>query len=185
MMSSSSNAAAAPDVEENFSLAGGGPLNRLLVRAHLSNESMGLFRRRSVFFAMLTWAPLLILSALQGHLVDGGDGSLPFMKDIECHMRFLVVVPLLIAAEPVVHRRMPCCLSPQFRGPRRSSARADGALRFQIEQDVLKLRNSAVAEALLILFVYGVGILVFLASISPCARAVGILPSRPLGRNFH
>ncbi|MGZ8212559.1 MAG: hypothetical protein ACXWUH_18805, partial [Burkholderiales bacterium] len=55
--------------------------------------------------SLLAWLPLLILSALSGQAWDGGV-SVPFLLDIEVHVRFLVALPLLIAAEMVVHQRL-------------------------------------------------------------------------------
>jgi hypothetical protein len=55
--------------------------------------------------AMLAWLPLLLLSALEGELW-GGTVAVPFLKDVEVHIRFLVALPLLIVAELVVHQRM-------------------------------------------------------------------------------
>ena len=35
-----------------------------------------------------------------------GTVAVPFLKDVDTHLRFLVAVPLLVAAELVVHMRM-------------------------------------------------------------------------------
>ena len=45
------------------------------------------------------------MSAFEGQLY-GSSVSVPFLLDIEAHVRFLVALPLLILAELVVHRRM-------------------------------------------------------------------------------
>src|SRR5215468_1947464 len=95
-----SYARALRDAQE-FSLVHGGPLFQLLLRAHLSSDAMTLVVRRVVVFVLLGWVPLLVLSALDGHLL-AGDVAVPFLLDGETHIRFLVVVPLLLAAELVV-----------------------------------------------------------------------------------
>ena len=70
---------------------------------------LGRFRRhwccRPGSTPLRCWLPLLILSAWQGQLLDG-SAVIPFLKDLEVHIRFLVAVPLLIGAEIVVHDRM-------------------------------------------------------------------------------
>jgi len=99
-----SYAAALRDARE-FSLVHGGPLFQLLLQAHLSSDGLTLVARRIVVFVLITWIPLLALSTLDGHLLDG-DVVVPFLLDAETHIRFLVVVPLLLAAELVVHRRL-------------------------------------------------------------------------------
>jgi hypothetical protein len=146
-----------PPSPPDFSLVLGGPLFQLLRRAHLSDDAMALVRQRIIAFALVTWLPLLVLCTLEGHLWGGGV-AVPFLKDVEVHTRFLLAMPLLIIAEYAVHRR----ISPL---PRRFVERdliPENALpRFEAAMaSALRLRNSVVAEVLLLAFVYGVGILV-------------------------
>jgi hypothetical protein len=81
----------------------------------------------------------------------------PFLKDIEAHARFLLALPLLILAELVVHQRM-LPVARQFLErdliPESSRARFDLAV-----ASAARLRNSLLAEVLLIAFVYFVGVL--------------------------
>ena len=84
--------------------------------------------------------------------------AVPFLYDFEVHIRILVAVPLLIIAELVVHQR----LRPIARAfidrkiiPEASAARFDEAIR-----SASRLRNSVLAEVLMLAFVYGVGVLV-------------------------
>ena len=141
-----------------FSLVLGGPLYQLLRRTHLSDDALTMLRRRVIVIALLTWLPLLILSALEGNLT-GGDGSVPFLHDVEAHVRFLLAMPLLIVAELVVHRRLRPLLR-QFLErdliPASAMPRFDDAI-----AAAFRLRNSVFAEVFLIAFVYGVGILVW------------------------
>ena len=87
-----------------FSLVLGGPLFQLFRRAHLTDDALMMVRQRIIVIALLAWLPLLLLSALQEQL--WGGTNVPFLFDIEVHVRFLVALPLLIVAELVVHRRM-------------------------------------------------------------------------------
>jgi hypothetical protein len=142
---------------ENFSLFLGGPLFQLLRRAHLSDDAMGLLRQRVIVITLLVWLPLLVLSALEGKLL-GRSIAMPFLRDIEVHTKFLVVVPLLIIAELVVHQRMrPLLLRFLERNliPENAMTRFEAAI-----ASAFRLRNSLFAEILLIVFVYGVGILI-------------------------
>ncbi|SDX70084.1 hypothetical protein [Thiocapsa roseopersicina] len=140
----------------DFSLVLGGPLYQLLCRAHLSDDALGLVRQRIVVFSLLAWLPLLVLSAAQEQALTGA--TIPFLLDVEVHARFLVAIPLLIAAELVVHQRMRNVLK-QFL--ERQLIPADDMTRFDAAiEAALRLRNSVLAEVLLIVFVYIVGILV-------------------------
>ena len=141
----------------DFSLVLGGPLFQLLRRAHLSDDALMLVRQRVVVIALLAWLPLLVLSALEGHVL-GGSVAIPFLLDVEAHVRFLVAMPLLLIAEVVVHGRMRPVVR-QFLD--RNLIPESAMMRFEgVIESAFRLRNSVLAEVLLIAFVYGVGILI-------------------------
>jgi len=141
----------------DFSLVLGGPLFQLLRRAHLSDDALMLVRQRIIVIALLAWLPLLVLSALEGQVL-GGPAAVPFLLDVEVHVRFLVALPLLIIAELVVHRRMRPLLQ-QFL--ERSLIPEDATTRFEdAVASAFRLRNSVLAEVLLIAVVYAFGILI-------------------------
>ena len=90
---------------EDFSLVLGGPLFQLFRRAHLSGSTLELVQKRVIAISLLAWLPLLLLSAFSGQLI-GGATKVPFLLDVDVHVRFLLVLPLLIAAELMVHLLM-------------------------------------------------------------------------------
>ena len=141
---------------QDFSLVLGGPLFQLLRRSHLSGDALELLRRRIIVITLLAWLPLLVLSALEGQAL-GGSAAVPFLLDVDVHVRFLVALPLLIVAELVVHQRMRFVVT-QFLErqliPESALTRFDAAI-----ASAFRLRNSVLAEVLLIAFVYGVGVL--------------------------
>lgn len=140
-----------------FSLVLGGPLYQLLRRAHLSDDALMMVRQRIIVIALLAWLPLLLLSTLEGHVLSGGV-DVPFLLDMEVHIRFLVALPLLIIAELVVHRRMRPLLQ-QFL--ERSLIPTNAMARFEVAiASAFRLRNSVLAEVLLIVIVYGLGVLI-------------------------
>lgn len=143
--------------QQNFSLVLGGPLFQLLCRTRLSDDALMLVKRRILVISLLAWLPLLVLSVLEGNAL-GGKLALPFLLDLEAHIRFLVAIPLMIAAELVVHQRIrPIVREFQERDLIPLEARD----RFEASMaSALRLRNSVVAELLLIAFVYGLGVLV-------------------------
>ena len=141
----------------DYSLVLGGPLFQIIRKAHLTDDALMLLRRRIVVIALACWLPLLLLSALEGHLF-GGNAAVPFLMDVEAHVKFLVVIPLLIVAELVVHQRLlPLVSQFRVRGliPDSANTRFDAAI-----ESVFRLRNSVLAEVLLIALVYAVGVLV-------------------------
>jgi len=141
----------------NFSLLIGGPLFQLLRRAHLADEALGLVRLRIVVMCLLAWLPLLVLSALEGHLW-GVSAAVPFLKDVEVHSRLLLAMPLLIIAEFVVHRRIRPI--PQLFLERKLIPESAIPKFEAVIASALRLRNSVLAEVLLLAVVYGVGVLV-------------------------
>jgi hypothetical protein len=141
---------------QDFSLVLGGPLFQLLRRSHLSDDALALVQQRILVISLLAWLPLLALSALEGQAL-GGRAAVPFLLDVDVHVRFLVALPLLIVAELVVHQRMRLVvrqflernLIPESALPRFENAIASA----------FRLRNSVLAEVLLIALVYIVGVL--------------------------
>ncbi|MFX2611926.1 hypothetical protein [Enterobacter mori] len=142
---------------DNFSLVLGGPLFQLFRRAGMADNALDLIRKRVMVISLLTWLPLFILAELDGDLL-GDHVKLPFLMDIEVHIRFLVAVPLLILAELIVHRR----LRPIARAfIDRKIIPEESVERFnEIIRSAFRLRNSVFIELLLIVLVYGLGIFV-------------------------
>src|SRR5258707_15603403 len=93
------------EMTEDFSLVLGGPLFQIFRGAYLSGSALELLYRRMVFITAIAWLPLLVLSIWEGH-VWGSGISLPFLHDVYAHARFLIALPLLLAAELFVDRRM-------------------------------------------------------------------------------
>jgi len=140
----------------DFSLVAGGPLYRLLRRTRLSGDEMQWTVRRMVVLAVLAWVPLLLLSVIDGR-AWGSAVALPFLHDLEVHAKLLIAIPLLIAAEVTAHRRL-LPIVRQFLErdliPETERPRFDAAI-----AAAMRLRGSVVAEMLLIVFVYVVGVL--------------------------
>jgi hypothetical protein len=141
----------------DFSLVLGGPLYQLLRRAHLADDALSLQRRRIVVITLLAWLPLLVLAALDGRLMGGGV-AVPFLFDVDLHVKFLVALPLLVVAELVVHQRMRSLVE-NFQARRLVPAESIGRFEAAIAS-AYRLRNSVPAEVLLMAFVYVVGITV-------------------------
>jgi hypothetical protein len=139
----------------DFSLILGGPLYQLFRKAHLMDDHLMLLRRRIVVITLFAWLPLLVLSALEGNLL-GGSTAVPFLMDVAVHARFLLAIPLLIAAELIVHQRMRHVVRQfldRYLIPDSALSRFDAAI-----ASAFRLRNSLLAEVLLIACVYSVGI---------------------------
>jgi hypothetical protein len=141
----------------DFSLVLGGPLFQFLHRMHLSGDALELVRQRILIVVSLTWLPLFALSLLDGQAWRG-SAVVPFLRDFEANTRFLVAVPLLVVAELVVHRRMRLVVR-QFLErnliPEHARPQFDAAI-----ASAFRLRNSVLAEALLMAVVYLAGVTV-------------------------
>ena len=141
----------------DFSLVLGGPLFQLLRRARLSGSGLELLRRRIVAILLVTWVPLLALSMAEG-LAWGNAVRVPFLFDVDVHVRFLVALPVLIAAELLVHQRTRIVVE-QFV----SQGLVPDAIRTGFDAalaNAIRLRNSITAELLLVGLVYFVGVFV-------------------------
>ncbi|MBK7592157.1 MAG: hypothetical protein IPI27_12990 [Betaproteobacteria bacterium] len=141
----------------DFSLVSGGPLYQLLRRTRLSDDELQFTSRRVLVVAMIAWLPLALLSVMEGNGWRSGE-TLGFLQDMEVHARMLVAIPLFMLAEVWAHRQIP----PVIRTFVHDGLVTD-ATRPSFEAAIdsaIRLRNSVVAELLLVGFVYAVGVAV-------------------------
>ncbi|MCE9527819.1 MAG: hypothetical protein K8R36_17385 [Planctomycetales bacterium] len=134
--------------KEDFSLMLGGPLYQLFLRTQLVRPPLDLVYRRILAFILVAWLPLAVLTAAAGTLIGGA--RIPFLLDLN-NIRFLISVPLLIVAELISHRRMRSVVR-EFLS--RKLVSLEDQPRFESTVAwIMRLRNSALAEVLLILIV--------------------------------
>jgi hypothetical protein len=138
---------------EDFSIVLGGPLYQMYLRTRLLRPPENLVHRRIIAFIVVTWLPLLILSVGGGSAFGGVP--VPFLVDLDVHIRFLLALPLLIGAEVLVHRRIRVTIS-QFID--RGIIAPEDRPRFDaIIASVMRLRNSAAIEITIIILSLTVG----------------------------
>ena len=92
------------DENDDFSLVLGGPLYQLFIRTRMMRPPLQLLYRRLILIPALAWLPLLVLSIIDGRAA--GTVGMPFLADIGVYSRFLIAMPILILAEPIVHYQM-------------------------------------------------------------------------------
>ncbi len=160
----------------DFSLVVGGPLFQLLRKAGLAGDGLQLLRRRTAFLTLITWGPLALLAALAP-----ASGGLDFWHDLDVHVRFLVALPLLIAAEIVVHQRIRQVVH-RFR-ERKIIAESDLPKFEAAIEAAFRLRNSVLAEVVMLAFVYAVGVAVLWKNY--VALHTGSWYAQPLGTGVY
>jgi hypothetical protein len=84
-----------------FLLIEGGPLYNIQRRVGLIKQNAALTMRKAGLVVLLTWVPLLVLSAMSGTAV-GHSVPVPFLRDFSAYTRFLLAIPLLLAAELII-----------------------------------------------------------------------------------
>lgn len=131
----------------DFSLVLGGPLFQLLMRFGLTTPNLGLLKKRIIYITLFAWLPLLILSLVEGNIWE--KRGVPFLYDTETQIRFLVALPLLIAAELLVHKQVRMLVG-QFID-RNIITKKDLPSFMDIITSAMKLRNSMVIELILLL----------------------------------
>ena len=138
----------------DFSLVMGGPVFQLFRRSHLAGDHMELLARRILVITLLAWLPLLLLSAF-GHHLFSTSVKLPFLRDIEVHVRLLAALPVLIAAELLVHSRILPIVKAFL--TRRIIRQQDLPKFIAAIDSATNLRNSVPLELGLFALVYSVG----------------------------
>jgi hypothetical protein len=162
----------------DFSLVLGGPLYQMFRRTHLTGPALQLLRRRIVFFCILCWVPLAVLSAVEGHLLGGPKFS--FLHDIETHIRFLISLPVLLLAEITVHRRL---RSTVRNFVDRHIVSPDELPKFDAAIDsAIRMRNSVIAELALLVLVFTGGIWIWRNEV---ALGVASWYASPRGGQMH
>jgi hypothetical protein len=151
-MSQPATQPAISDETQDFSLVLGGPLFQLFRKAHLAGDHLQLLYRRIIVITAVTWLPLFLLSTLRG---SGGGLVLSFARDIDTHVRLLVALPVLVAAELIVHLRLRVAVQ-GFTA--RNIIVGDDVQRFRVAVDsAMRLRNLVSLELGLIILVFTVG----------------------------
>ena len=141
------------DDARSLSLVFGGPLYQLFLRSRLARPPLELLHRRIIALVLITWLPLAVLALIEGNAMGGVD--VPFFKHLAVHVRFLISLPLLIMAEIIVHQRVMSVVA-QFSSRHliapEVQSRFDAAI-----ASAVKLRNSVVAELVLLILASTVG----------------------------
>lgn len=84
--------------DESFDLLRNDLLLRWQRKLHIApQEGLGVVRR-AIFFALLTWLPIVLWAVLNNRLLDAGTGE-PLLKHFGIHVRCLVAIPLFILSE--------------------------------------------------------------------------------------
>ena len=97
----------------DFTLMLGGPFYSFYLSTGLAKKPLLRYKRRVFAICMFAWLPLFILAMVNGtafrHVV------VPFITDIDVHVRFLVSLALLIYAEVIVEKRLKIIIDQFFK----------------------------------------------------------------------
>jgi hypothetical protein len=162
----------------DFSLVLGGPLFQIFRRTHLTGPTLELLRRRVVFFWLLCWVPLAVLSFVEGHLLGGAKFS--FLRDIETQVRFLISLPTLILAEVIVHRRLRSVVKSFIE--RHVVSPEELPKFYAVIDSAMRMRNSVIAEIVLLVVVFTGGIWIWRSEV---ALDVASWYASPQGGQMH
>ncbi len=155
----------------DFSLVLGGPLFQLFRKAHLGGDHLELLRRRILTLTLVAWAPLLLLT-LGSRAATSTEVS--FFRDVEVHVRFLLALPVLIAAELLVHLRIRAIVARFVEWgivPPHNLRPFHRAI-----QSAIRLRNSILLEVGLFLCIYTVGLWLWQSRVSIDAETWYAMP---------
>jgi hypothetical protein len=151
----------------DFTVVVGGPLYQAFLRTRLSGVDLELVHRRIVFLVLVGWLPLVFLTAIAGNLV-GESTTMPFLLDAAVQVRFLLVVPLLLSTEVLVHERIRKIVA-EFHRRNLVPDTALGKFYAAIES-ASRLRNSMAAELILVAVVYAMALTLY----RPFAERLGV-----------
>lgn len=137
---------------ENFLLVRDGWIHELEVRLKLASLGPARLWREVLLAVIVVWAPLLILSLVEG-VAYGGGLKIPFLRDYSTHIRLLISFPLLIASKALIDAHVREAVL-HFVEARLVLPEHFPAFERTIQR-TLRLRDSWVAGVVLILLAYG------------------------------
>jgi hypothetical protein len=149
---------AADEGTPNYSPTVGGPYFQALQRLRLTDENLEYYKRRVYLACCVTWVPLFVLSLID-RSSSTWSGGVPFLRDVDLHVRLLIVLPVLVLAEVVVHRRIRPLVKRFV--DRRIISEADMPKFMSAVDSAVNARNSKILEFSLIFVVYTAGIWVW------------------------
>ena len=137
-----------------FSVVVGGPFYRLWLRTGLAGPPLKRPLRRTLFFVLISWLPLLLLNSIHPQKL-----ATPFWGDLDVNVRLLFALPLLIFGElyNAVHLR---AVVRQFVDRRIIATDTLPAFK-AIIASTERLRDSWIPEALILVAAYTLGIWVW------------------------
>jgi len=139
--------------DADFTLVLGGPLYQLYLRTKLARPPLELVARRVVGISLICWIPLLVLALIAGQALSGV--AVPFLLDLGVYTRFLVALPLMVAAELIVYRRIISIVRQFFD---RGIVLPQDRTRFNdLVTSATRLQNSAFAEGILFVAAITIG----------------------------
>lgn len=138
-------------LSHTFSLTEGGPTYQFMLWIAARKHRAPLLIRRAWIFALITWFPLLVLSALQG-LALSKTVTVPFLYDFAAYSRFLLAVPLLVVAEIVTGPALAVTVTAFIDSglvPERQYPDFEAAI-----DEGIRLRNSTLVEVIILSLAY-------------------------------
>ena len=91
------------DEYDSFRLSTGGLFYRFFTRIHIQDPDNTTTIRRHAALVTLCWLPLILLTAIEGNLINS-ELDLPFIYDLKPYVRYLIVLPILIEADGIIDR---------------------------------------------------------------------------------
>ena len=140
-----------------FDLVGRGPSHRVAQRFGFNLPDRPRRIRKVLLLILVTWVPLVLLSLISGHAF-GHRVAVTVLHDPVILSRFLFVVPLLALAEILVARSLGVQARQFLKSgivPERETIQLEAA-----QAEVIKLRESVVAEVLILVLALALAIVV-------------------------
>lgn len=137
----------------DLSLFVNGPLYRFYLFTGLATDQLQLYKRRIIIICMVVWLPLFIFTIFDRVIYTGV--AIPFLFDIDVHIRFLISLPLLIYGEVVANEWLKIIVRKLLQN--NIILEKDRKNFNSIIRSTMQSTNSTIVEVLLIVFVIVVG----------------------------
>ena len=155
-----------PPETAGFTVTDCGPWDAILERLHLRPIPSRMLILHAVAPAIVVWLPLLVIEGLRYATRD--PAAISFFQDLSVHVRFLIVVPLLVLSEWGIARQTRICAAGFAVG---NLVRPEDRARFlDAVNDVRRIASSPIAEVAI-----AVAVMALMIVVSGAAQLDGML----------
>lgn len=143
------------DDDNQYSLVTGGLIYLIMSKLKFYAQTKKGLLKTALFFLLLAWLPLLLLSIIEGNFV-GEKVVISFSEDFLIQIQLLIIIPFLI----IIEKAIDSSFDDYVNTMRRLVGTVDESKFEKLTQRLDKLSNSIIPEIIFLIIIYGLVIII-------------------------